>query len=155
MDSLSLSLTHTHTHTCIQKAMQDNKTAREKQVLQERRLQEREELFKKKRVPPPAVSQDPQTDLKKELEAKSLTKSSSAISTFERKMKSKPKTPEQKDFRHLLRQRQQPDHSSHHSTHGASTHHGHRRERRTSGNRDAYTRHGSRTQPEYDSETLF
>ena len=104
------------THVCSiiytsllqQQAVQDNKHAREQQVLKEKKAREKEELARKRgsqktfsRVM--TSSSEEQVDLRRELEA--WGSRTIDVSSLERP---KQCSPEQKDFRHILRQ---PDHS--------------------------------------------
>ena len=91
----------------LQRAVQENKEEREKQALSERRLQEMPKkkgssfkLFGK--------SKDQEVDLRKELEARSRSKVIDVASLERRRDTRTASSPEQHDFRHLLRQ---TDHS--------------------------------------------
>ena len=91
-----------------QQAVQDNKHAREQQVLKEKRAKEKEELARKRGSQKTSSrvmtsSSEEQVDLRGELEA--WRSKTIDVSSLERP---KQCSPEQKDFRHILRQ---PDHS--------------------------------------------
>ena len=93
-------------HPCfphLQKAVQENRTAREQEALRERRAKEREELQKRRGSQKVYSKRDSGGgfDLKKELEArKSRTID---VASLERTKQSKALAPPQQDYRHLLR----------------------------------------------------
>ena len=94
-----------------QKAVQDNRHAREEQVLKEKRAKEKEELARRRGSQKTSSrvmtsTSEEQVDLRGELEAwRSRTID---VSSLERPKRRLGTSPEQKDFRHILRQ---PDHS--------------------------------------------
>ena len=87
--------------------MQENKAQREKQVLMERRLQERNEAAKKRGSSLSMFrrtdSKQKDVDLRRELEARSKSKSID-VAAIEKQRDSLDTKSEQHDFRHLLRQ---------------------------------------------------
>ena len=94
-----------------QKAVQDNRHAREEQVLKEKRAKEKEELARRRGSQKTSSrvmtsTSEEQVDLRGELEVwRSRTID---VSSLERPKRRLETSPEQKDFRHILRQ---PDHS--------------------------------------------